>query len=432
MMKCPACGFEMADGNVFCEKCGTKLVTKDSISTKKELEKNEGIITESDTTSTGATCPQCGKPIHATDTFCEHCGYALQQRECNTKAPRMEVKPAEEFSTIPPTAPPSVPKGPSWFARHKKKVLGSIIGILLLVGAAVGGKIYLDYNYITKTVSLSTRITAANKSLVENVQHLSKASSEEERNTVIAAIKDNQKDLSGIIQDNNGRWIPGKFTHDAEAINDFLHQQETIYADVAFVIDNPTDSQASDKIDDLNNTLKTIKEVESSIHISGADFTVSRDMDNLANYLNVYKKALSKEALEKQRQSIANKNTNVSKGSADLSTPDGTFRKYHQYLTNHNLQQAYNLFSPNFKAEVSYDGWAGGYSSTISSEPTRVQVVSNSGSQAILNFTLKARDRMEDGGVYVKIYDGTCELRKNDGMWQIYSVSSDVKNEYKE
>ena len=414
MMKCPSCGHQMPEGNVFCENCGAKLVEIN------ETEKH---------------CPQCGAVVEEGAAFCEECGFPLQDTQEETpvsEQPEDIEEPSLPIVDTPaPPSEPSAPKGPSWFQRNKKKVIACCIALVLIAGGLFGGKVYLDYHYITQTVSLSNRLATTNKSLVDNVQQLSKATTEDDRNKAIAAIKENQTDLSGIIKDNSARFIPGKFSKDAETIATVLRDQETVYADIAFVIDNPSASDTADKITDLKNSLKQIKEIETTIDIPGADFSPSRDMDNLASYLNVYKQTLEKEDLAKRRAKMKpivggpSSNTNI-------ATPDGAFRKYHQYLTSHNLHLAYNMFSPSFKEEVPYDGWAVGYNTTITSEPTMVRVTANDGSTATLAFSLKARDRTEDGGVYVKIYEGTCTMQLNNGSWQIQSINSRVMNEYKE
>lgn len=357
------------------------------------------------------TCPHCGHKMPEGNQFCEECGTKL----------------------VAPIAPPqktTEPK-PSWITQHKKKIIALCIALAILGGGAIGGKVYIEYHYVTQTVSISGRLATTNKSLIDNVQQLSKATTAEDRDKAIAAIKENQTDMTSIIQDHTSRFVPGKFNQDADAISSLLREEETIYADVIFIIDNPTDTESSQKLDDVKEVVKKIKDTETTIHIPGADFTLSRDMDNLTGYLNIYKKSVAKD--ERDKSNIANRNGAPPKGgNSNLATPDGAFRKYHQYLSSHNLQQAYAMFTQKFKSEVPYEGWAGGYASTLTSEPTMIQVTANDGKTATMNFTLKARDRMEDGSVYVTIYDGTCTMQKNDGQWQIYSVSSSVVNDYKE
>ena len=54
MKKCLNCGTECQDEDLFCPKCGAKLVNENA-------------------------CPKCGNPIDPKDAFCRHCGHKIEK-----------------------------------------------------------------------------------------------------------------------------------------------------------------------------------------------------------------------------------------------------------------------------------------------------------------------------------------------------------------
>ncbi|MCL1932723.1 MAG: FHA domain-containing protein [Candidatus Azobacteroides sp.] len=67
-MRCKNCGWENADENLKCEKCGSSLVgINDSVSVK--YQSTEGF----DVRKTVAGCPNCGYPLRPSDQKCPNC-----------------------------------------------------------------------------------------------------------------------------------------------------------------------------------------------------------------------------------------------------------------------------------------------------------------------------------------------------------------------
>lgn len=104
-------------------------------------------------------------------------------------------------------------------------------------------------------------------------------------------------------------------------------------------------------------------------------------------------------------------------------TPDGVFYYYHQKITEHDLHEAYRCFSPDFKQQVSYDGWAPGYDTTVKSYPEKTEVLSNDGYKAVLSFRLMAQDKINGANV-VQYFAGQATLYKIDGLWKIDEISA--------
>lgn len=119
--------------------------------------------------------------------------------------------------------------------------------------------------------------------------------------------------------------------------------------------------------------------------------------------------------------------TNVTKGENEASR---TFEHFHKLITDHSLHSAYDMFSDEFQTEVPYDGWAEGYSTTISSDPKDIKIRNSTNNHVELSFVLKARDR-DMGRIKVQYFNGVCNLVKNNGNWKIDKiVASKTKEVY--
>lgn len=104
-------------------------------------------------------------------------------------------------------------------------------------------------------------------------------------------------------------------------------------------------------------------------------------------------------------------------------TPDGLFYYYHQKITQHDLYEAYRCFSPDFRQQVSYDGWAPGYDTTLKSYPEEIEILSNDGYRAVLSFRLMAQDNI-NGEIVIQYFAGQVTLYRINGLWKIDEISA--------
>lgn len=100
-----------------------------------------------------------------------------------------------------------------------------------------------------------------------------------------------------------------------------------------------------------------------------------------------------------------------------------TLQQFHGYITQHELRNAYNCMSNSMKKRVSYDGWAPGFKTTVSSEVLDVKVYSETKNKIVLTYYLKAVDN--PGGT--KNYTGTAVMVKGDSGWKVDETTNKLK-----
>lgn len=106
-------------------------------------------------------------------------------------------------------------------------------------------------------------------------------------------------------------------------------------------------------------------------------------------------------------------------------TPEAVFQTYHQFITNRQYQNAYNLLTPAFQAAMGdCQSWSQGYATTVSSTPDQIRVSTNDGSRAVLSFRLKAVDRV-GATEKTQYFRGTCTLLKLNGHWLIDEITAE-------
>lgn len=134
---------------------------------------------------------------------------------------------------------------------------------------------------------------------------------------------------------------------------------------------------------------------------------------------------------EKKEEDTLDKQTTVDESQQDIQQPNlqntnvpiSVFKNFHKNITNHQYQAAYNLLSPEFQQDMPYDGWAQGYGTTISSQPSHIKVISSSDNQVELQYDLIAKDR-DAGRIKIQNFRGNATLVKDKGSWKISSIAA--------
>ena len=101
-------------------------------------------------------------------------------------------------------------------------------------------------------------------------------------------------------------------------------------------------------------------------------------------------------------------------------TPIQVLQSFHQNITGKKYRQAYKCLSQDFQNSMSYEGWASGFQTTVSSTVSDVNIISKTDSQTVLTYTLKAVDN--PGGT--QYFRGTAVLIKENGVWKIDEVTN--------
>ena len=96
---------------------------------------------------------------------------------------------------------------------------------------------------------------------------------------------------------------------------------------------------------------------------------------------------------------------------------------FHSNITKHKLKDAYEFFSPEMKKRISYDGWAPGFNTTVSSTPSDVKIASESNERVVLTYYLTAVDN--PGGT--QVFTGTAVLVKTNSGWKLDEITNKLK-----
>ncbi len=108
------------------------------------------------------------------------------------------------------------------------------------------------------------------------------------------------------------------------------------------------------------------------------------------------------------------------KPSITYKNPIQVLQAFHQNITNKQYRKAYNYLSEDFQNSVSYEGWAPGFRTTISSTVSNVKNVSQTDNQAVLIYILKAVDY--PGGT--RYFQGTATFIKTSDGWKIDEITN--------
>ncbi len=122
-------------------------------------------------------------------------------------------------------------------------------------------------------------------------------------------------------------------------------------------------------------------------------------------------------ATSKPQPAPTNSDSTVSQYPA---TPEQILQAFHQNITNKDYRKAYLFLSKDFRDSAPYDDWEAGFRTTVSSTVSNVKVESQSGSQAVLTYTLKAVDN--PGGT--QYFQGTAIYVWTKAGWKIDDITN--------
>ena len=122
-----------------------------------------------------------------------------------------------------------------------------------------------------------------------------------------------------------------------------------------------------------------------------------------------------------------NQQNRETKSDIDENTKQAAiaFIRYHEAITNKDFSTAFSIMAPAQRDRLgpTLRDFSSGYSTTISSEITQLDLVSTSSNFVVMNYVLDARDRRSNGTLYQQ-FSGQVEMEKSGGEWKIYSTHS--------
>lgn len=356
--------------------------------------------------------------------FCPSCGYPLHNEEVQDTRLTEDQTELHYQNDIDDT---------SFYQRNKKVILAGIAIIVIVLCSVFGWKVYEESQYPDNCTVIYSQLESANRNFMDTTQQLSKADTDADVDGMIAAIEKDRNQVDDLVKAHSELKIPSKYQAEGKAIDTLLHKQADVYKAALFIIDNPNDESADKKMEALQTLIKESKDLAATVHMQGTDFYKAVNMDSLADYLKVYRDKIKKNT---DQQDAANalaeaaaKDTSQSEAEvAKNMRAIRIFRTYHNRLSAHYLQAAYQTFSNNLQSQLPYTSWANGYESTISSMPYNVKVTASNSDSVTLSYSLKAKDRVS-GAILVQYFNGTCTLVLENGAWKIDSLAAQKVSE---
>ena len=146
-------------------------------------------------------------------------------------------------------------------------------------------------------------------------------------------------------------------------------------------------------------------------------FAVSK-VDNRVNYISM-------RVLYPETSNSSSNSNNDNSIPQNVQQAANAFLAYHESITSKNFRRAYDLQTYSRKQTMGdFDTFSRGYSNTLKSEITALNLVANNGNTVTLSYTLEAVDF---GGGDTRIYrtfTGEVEMVNDSGVWKINSVRS--------
>ena len=137
--------------------------------------------------------------------------------------------------------------------------------------------------------------------------------------------------------------------------------------------------------------------------------------------------AVTEEAAEESSESdtASSEETISTRSISNRTSAQDVFKKFHRAITRKQYRDAYNFYSSDMQNAVgSYESWARGYMTTVSSMPEQVSVIEQTDDMTKLSFILKAVDK-KNGKMITRRFKGIVTLVQSDDGWKIDEIRGD-------
>ena len=142
--------------------------------------------------------------------------------------------------------------------------------------------------------------------------------------------------------------------------------------------------------------------------------------DNRVNYISI--RIPEKETPKQETKPETKKNNDIPENVMQAAK---AFVEYHKNITDGNYSQAYNSMTSSRQNSMgTLQQYRSGFSDTISSEVTDLNLISNNGDSVTLEYVLDAKDRTSNGRVLYQQFKGQVEMVKVGNTWKINSGKS--------
>lgn len=137
--------------------------------------------------------------------------------------------------------------------------------------------------------------------------------------------------------------------------------------------------------------------------------------------------AVTEEVADESSESdtASSEETTSTRSVSNRTSAQDVFKKFHRAITRKQYRNAYNFYSSDMQNAVgSYESWARGYMTTVSSMPEQVSVIEQTDDMTKLSFILKAVDK-KNGKMITRRFKGIVTLVQSDDGWKIDEIRGD-------
>lgn len=137
--------------------------------------------------------------------------------------------------------------------------------------------------------------------------------------------------------------------------------------------------------------------------------------------------AVTEEVADESSESdtASSEETTSTRSVSNRTSAQDVFKKFHRAVTRKQYRDAYNFYSSDMQNAVgSYESWARGYMTTVSSMPEQVFVIEQTDDMTKLSFILKAVDK-KNGKMITRRFKGIVTLVQSDDGWKIDEIRGD-------
>ena len=162
--------------------------------------------------------------------------------------------------------------------------------------------------------------------------------------------------------------------------------------------------------------------------------TAAKDINNAKqaqeareNRENIFRSTYPKGSFALQDKTgnyAGNKGDTVAESKSNAQSAEATLKAFHNAITAKEYRTAFNCLGPGMQSYVGgYDKFVTGYSTTISSTLTEMRTVSSDNANAVIEYTLEAKDQLK-AGVSIQYFKGKANLQIINGEWKIVEVTA--------